>query len=248
MRIYIVAWPRSGSKHLGRMIASSLGEHFVVGLPISRGGRQPDEHIPAVCQTHFSALHGKDKSGNLFIGSSVAYENLRDDEHLIWNVRDPRDTAISLWQIGLRGGWLESCTLAEYLETRFCAEVVNAPDFGPSMSWGTYTRGWLKACDKDARIIRKIHEATIKNREHFLEHALRMMGHTVPERNIKRAVAPELGRLRLSYDGKDDYASAGRSIWHKYFDHRSAGILHDHCGYVMHALDYGNEPEWLERL
>jgi hypothetical protein len=245
MRIYIAAWPRSGTKHLGRMIASALGEVHGVGTLRSRGGRQDDSIMPAVMQCHFSANHGRAGYDRLFVDSAVVYRNLREDEHLIWNVRDPRDTAISLWQMGMRGKWLELCTLAEYLESHFCAEVLNAPDFGPSMSWGTYTKGWLKACDVDARIIRKKHEATMKNREHFLEHVLLMMGHSVSERDIKRAVAPELGRLRLSYDGKDDYTPAGRSIWQKYFNHRSAKILHDHCGYTMAALHYGWEPEWL---
>jgi hypothetical protein len=230
------------------MIAAALGEVHVVGTMKSRGGRQDDSLMPAVMQNHFSANHEKDASGNLFVGSTVCYKNLRPDEHLIWNVRDPRDTAISLWQIGLRGKWLKPCTLAEYLESRFCAEVVNAPDFGPSMSWGTYTKGWMEATQVPVPLVIAKHEMTIADREMTLTRILTAMDHSVPRRNVLVAIAPELGRQRLSYDGRDSFTLAGQPTWPKYFGSAEAQILDAHCGDTMRELGYGNEPQWLERL
>lgn len=244
MRVYIVGWPRSGNVHLGHLLSGALGERSRFISPRSRGGQGENARCPTVCQSHNMAWQSA--SGNLFSSNRLVYRNLNDDERLVWIVRDPRDTAISAWQLGKESRFYPpDYPLLSYLADRFTSKNPS----GPPCGWREYTEGWLRAMAEKPSIVQVRHEALLADREGELRRILRELGLSEDDGHIEKIVARKAKEKRAAYDGTGAKVKAGLpGEWRAHFDAAAAQFLDDYCGDLMEQLGYGGEPEWLALL
>ncbi len=243
MRIYTVGWPRSGNQHLGVLLAGALGDQLPgFTVPRSRGGRTPDAECPAVCQTHCRAWH-EPRTPFVYGNNTLAWPSLRDDERVVWIVRDPRNTAVSAWQMRRQSrdcppDYALLAYLADYLTN------ANNPN-APMCDWRGFTEGWRTAYGRDPRVVRTSHEALMADREGELRRLLRALGLAEDDERIRESVKRETGRTRPAYDGSGEMVEAGRpEEWRAHFGTEEAWMLECHCGSLMRRLGYGRELQW----
>jgi len=238
MRIYTVGWPRSGNVHLGHLLSGALGERSRFISPRSRGGNGEDAECPTVCQSHNMAWYGP--PGNLFWGNRLVYRNLRDDERLVWIVRDPRDTAISAWQLGKESRYYPpNYPLLAYLTDHFTSRNSS----GSPCGWAEFTGGWMQAAEEMPSIVQVRHEALIADREGELRRILRELGLPEDDAHIAEVVTRKAREKRPAYDGTGAATQPGQPEWPNYFGPTEARFLDRYCGDLMERLGYGGEPD-----
>jgi len=224
MKVTVVGWPRSGTSWLLRLLVhyadGPSGEPWAWGLQ----GRHEN----------FNKLHS--------VSEEERQVALSGGGHIVYIVRDPRDTAISgyFFHHQRDGFSIMAMTFLEYLQQVFAGHQ-RGPGF--PRGWQEHTEKWLAMPDK----ITVRHEVLYDDRAGELLRILYEMGIEPEQTRVDYAVKQSYtyDALRPLYVRRDDWKKGAKVLpsgkpgeWKKHFGRAEIEFMREYCGDLMARLGY----------